>query len=259
MSACGSYVELISAQLDGALAADERVRLTEHLATCGACRTYMAELAAIRAALSDAEDVDVPEGFADGVMRRVHESAPKAKKPSLMRRFAPLAACAAVLAIVFAGGIGFGGASGGTMAGDAAAAPESEPMTVTTADSYSDHAAVEEGEGLLLDDAYADEDPAQALPTARDTGTNAQTEALTDMTAAKGAMSAPVQLRAPYSDVFAAWLSENGARCAVKEDAFICTVDAQTMADFAALLDDSGIAYVQEASSDAENVIVLEK
>ena len=122
MSACGSYVELISAQLDGALAADERVRLTEHLATCGACRTYMAELAAIRAALSDSEDVDVPEGFADGVMRRVHESAPKAKKPSLMRRFAPLAACAAVLAIVFASGIGFGGASGGTMAGDAAAA-----------------------------------------------------------------------------------------------------------------------------------------
>ncbi len=250
MSACESYLELISAQLDGELTADERARLTEHLASCEACRTYMADLAAIRAVLSEAEEADMPAGFTEGVMRRVRESSPRSKKPSVLRRFAPLAACAAVFAVVFAanGFSGFGGAS----AGDAAAPTES--MTVTTADSYS--AAAEESEAdIILDDAYTDYD----LPAARDTGKAAQTEALTDMTAAKGAMSAPVQLRAPYSDVFAAWLSENGARCAVKEDAFVCTVDAETMADFAAFLDESGIAYVQEASSDGENVIVLEK
>ena len=254
MSACESYSELISAHLDGALAADERARLTEHLASCEACRTYMAELAAIRAALSDAEDVDVPDGFAESVMQRVRESAPQRKKPSVLRRLAPLAACAAVFAVVFAanGFSGFGGAS----AGDAAAPMES--MTVTTADSYS--TAAEESEAdIMLDDAYADAEADYDLPTARDVEEVAQTEMLTDMTAAKGAMSAPVQLRAPYSDVFAAWLSENGARCAVKEDAFVCTVDAETMADFAAFLDESGTAYVQEASSDGENVIVLEK
>ena len=255
MSACESYLELISAHLDGALADDERARLTGHLASCEACRAYMAELAAIRAALSNEEDVDVPDGFADGVMQRVRESAQRPKKQSALRRFAPLAACAALLAVVFAGGIGFGGASGGTMAGDAAA-PES--MTVTTADSYSDHSFAEEDEGLVLDGAYADEEPAQAFPAARDTDTNARTEELADMVSAKGAVSAPMQLRVTHSDALEAWLSERGIPSS--EDAagsLLYTVDAETVADFAAFLDESGIAYTQEA--DAENAIVLEK
>lgn len=254
MSACESYMEMISAHLDGALADDERARMTDHLASCEACRNYMMELAAIRAALSDAEDVDVPDGFAEGVMQRVRESVQRPKKQNLLRRFAPLAACAAVLAVIFAGGIGFGGASGGTMAGDAAA-PES--AAVTTADSYSDYDFAEEDDGLVLDGA---EEPAQAFPAARDTDTNARTEELADMTAAKGAMSASVQLCVPHSDAVEAWLSERGIpSIGDTEESLLYTVDAQTMTDFAAFLDENDISYTQEMSLDAENVIVLEK
>lgn len=104
----GAYKELLSALLDGELHGAEREEALAHLETCADCRAYFAELTALRAALSDWEQFDAPEGFAAGVMARLHADgaiaslrAAGATKPikrrTAWRGYAALAACAAVV------------------------------------------------------------------------------------------------------------------------------------------------------------------
>lgn len=97
---CDKYLELLSARLDGELSEPEERELEAHLASCPACRAASAQLAALRPAFSELEDLPAPEGLTKDVMDRIRE---KNKIVPLFRRswfkaLAGLAACA-VLAV----------------------------------------------------------------------------------------------------------------------------------------------------------------
>ena len=99
---CKEYEARINALIDDELTAQERAQVLEHMAQCPACHAYWEELLQIRDALR--EPVEVPAGFADGVMARVRETAQdsaatqrKTLRFPLWKRFAGLAACCAVV------------------------------------------------------------------------------------------------------------------------------------------------------------------
>ena len=97
MKICEEYASLLDSLLDGELDEETAARVRAHAASCPACAAYLADAAALRAAFGSVEDVQPPDGFADGVMAAVRASAAPRKKP---RRWLPallsLAACAAV-------------------------------------------------------------------------------------------------------------------------------------------------------------------
>lgn len=90
---------MLSAFLDGELGEDERAALLAHLETCEACRAELAALAAVHEALADETDYPAPEGFADGVMARVRAEGARRSSPRVWKRWAGLAACAAVIVL----------------------------------------------------------------------------------------------------------------------------------------------------------------
>lgn len=109
------YREKLSALLDEELDEREKAEVLTHLESCEACRTYLIELTAVRDALSRMNTPFVPEGFAAGVMARLHENEPEKSIESVnnaknvpettarsrnRRMIASVAAAAAVLAIV---------------------------------------------------------------------------------------------------------------------------------------------------------------
>ena len=90
---------MLSAFLDGELGENERAALLAHLETCEACRAELAALAAVHEALADETDYPAPEGFADGVMARVRAEGARRSSPRVWKRWAGLAACAAVIVL----------------------------------------------------------------------------------------------------------------------------------------------------------------
>lgn len=103
---CDKYLELLSARLDGALTQDEERELEEHLSVCPDCRAAGAQLAALRGAFHELEDIPAPEGFAQGVMERARAEkkvVPLFRRPRF-RALAGLAACA-VLAVGLYGAV----------------------------------------------------------------------------------------------------------------------------------------------------------
>lgn len=92
---CQYYLELLSARLDGALSESEERELEAHLASCPACRAAGAQLAALRSAFSELEDVPAPESFTKDVMDRIREenkTVPLFRRPRF-KALAGLAAC----------------------------------------------------------------------------------------------------------------------------------------------------------------------
>lgn len=95
---CDKYVELLSARLDGALSEPEERELEAHLASCPACRAASAQLAALRPAFSELEDLPAPEGLTQDVMDRIraeNKIVPLFRRP-WFKAMAGLAACAAL-------------------------------------------------------------------------------------------------------------------------------------------------------------------
>lgn len=99
MKYCEEYLPMLSAFVDGELNAAERDKVLAHLETCEGCRKYLAELTAMHAELGDLKEFDAPEGFAEGVMARLHETAAP-KKRTHRTAWVSLAACAALVAVV---------------------------------------------------------------------------------------------------------------------------------------------------------------
>ena len=105
MKYCENFAALLDPFVDGELSPDEMARVQAHLDGCPACRAYVDDALAIRAAFPDAEHTEVPEGFANGVMARIRaeaasqaEAAPQKKtsRPWL-KALASLAACCAIV------------------------------------------------------------------------------------------------------------------------------------------------------------------
>ena len=105
MKACTEFQALLDLFLDGELSDEEMGRVADHLDRCEACRAYIDDGLAIRAALPRAEETAVPEGFAESVMEAVRRSPqlipPAGRRTSRpwVRTFASLAAACFVLAV----------------------------------------------------------------------------------------------------------------------------------------------------------------
>lgn len=126
MKSCETYAVALSALIDGELSDTERAEVLAHLEICQGCRDYFAELTVMHANLGEMEEFDVPEGFADGVMARLHE-APAAKKRTPRAAWLSLAACAAI--VVFAVGGPLRGQFNAKLA-SGSAAPEAAVLTM---------------------------------------------------------------------------------------------------------------------------------
>ena len=105
MENCTEFAALLDPYIDGELSAADAARVRAHLAVCGRCRAYVQAALAIRDAFPDAEETEVPEGFAEGVMAAVRaNAAPRRRsRPRWQRTLLPLAACFAVAVLAISG------------------------------------------------------------------------------------------------------------------------------------------------------------
>ena len=145
MKYCDDYAALLDLYVDGELSPEEMSRVQEHLDRCPGCRAYVDDALAIRAAFPDAEEVEVPEGFAEGVMARVQkEAASKKKQPTPWRKVLPtlVACCALVILLRSVPGM----FSGRKEEAPAMAAPA---MTTESAAEEKAEAAVEEPAAMM--------------------------------------------------------------------------------------------------------------
>ena len=103
MKLCEAFADLLDAFVDGELSEEKARTVRAHLDTCPACRAYVEDALAIRAAFPDAEETAVPEGFADHVLSALQTQAPapKARKQQPWSKLLlPLAACFALVVAV---------------------------------------------------------------------------------------------------------------------------------------------------------------
>lgn len=115
MKYCEEYAALLDLFVDGELPSEVMARVQAHLADCPGCQAYVDDALAMRAGFPDVEETAVPEGFAEGVMKRVREESGGARKIAAVRQrpfrrwagIGALAACCA-LAIFMRTGLGSG-------------------------------------------------------------------------------------------------------------------------------------------------------
>lgn len=95
MKICEEYAALLDMYADGFCTDEETAQVRRHLAECPVCRAYVEEILLMRAAFPDAEETEVPEGFAEGVMAAIRaEAVPRKKRTTVWKRaLLPVAAC----------------------------------------------------------------------------------------------------------------------------------------------------------------------
>jgi anti-sigma factor RsiW len=99
MKLCEEYAALLDMYVDGFCTDEESAQVREHLAECEACRMYVAQILQMKEAFPDAEETEVPEGFAESVMKAVRASAEPRKKRMRpwQKTLLQMAACLAVV------------------------------------------------------------------------------------------------------------------------------------------------------------------
>ncbi len=114
MNPCEPYEDLLSAQLDGALTAQEQAALNAHLETCPHCRAYARDLQTLHASLPTLA-ADPPDRMAASILKET------ASRPAKKTRRWAVPACAAVLALALLGSapLLFGNDPAGDAAGEA--------------------------------------------------------------------------------------------------------------------------------------------
>lgn len=104
MEPCEKLSALLDAFIDGELPEAEANTVRRHLTECEHCRAYVADAFAMREALEDLGDVQVPEDFTRNVMDAVRSAPPQVRRRRRsfrpVRILAPLAACLAIAAVV---------------------------------------------------------------------------------------------------------------------------------------------------------------
>jgi len=100
MKNCEEFAPLLSAYFDGELPENESAEVRAHLCECAACRARLDELLALHDALGMLEEPEAPDDLTANVMAAVRaEKAAQTlrkKTPNMWRRWAAIAACAAV-------------------------------------------------------------------------------------------------------------------------------------------------------------------
>lgn len=192
MKYCEAYAALLDLFVDGELSLEEMLEVQAHLDECPACRAYVDDVLAMQAAFPDAEDTEVPEGFAAGVMAAIQAdtatrpvSPRKKKKTPWAGVVASLAACCAIVIIQQNGPMAAKNESAAaSMAYDTDVVEEvicddsAAEYSYTTADIATEETAEEpvaEAEGALVrnknieggaDSLLRDDAPAEAAPAA---------------------------------------------------------------------------------------------
>lgn len=125
MPDCDEALELISAQIDGALTQEEAAVLAAHLEHCPACRALLADLEQIHSDLEAIPPVSPPSGLQEDIMARIR--AEQKSRPRVTVRWRSWAAMAAIFAVVLLGAstlrIWQDGGSGATYTAGGGAAP----------------------------------------------------------------------------------------------------------------------------------------
>ena len=100
MKNCEEFAPLLSAFVDGELTENERAAVLAHVSGCAGCRARLDELFVLHDALGALEEPEVPADLTAKVMAAVRAEkaaqTPQRKKPGAWRRWAAMAACAAV-------------------------------------------------------------------------------------------------------------------------------------------------------------------
>jgi anti-sigma factor RsiW len=104
-----NYRESIHDLIDGTIGAIRRAELERHLADCADCRSFLADMQALRAATDALDTLQPPDGVWLQIAGRLRQEgrvqAPPAPKPARTARFAMLAIAASLLLAV---GVGLG-------------------------------------------------------------------------------------------------------------------------------------------------------
>ena len=100
MITCEQALELLSAQLDGAITIEEQAALEAHLNECPECCRIQSELRMVDEALPDLQQ-EPPKLLRDTVMREIRrETRQKKERKPLLRFIGAMAAAAALLAVL---------------------------------------------------------------------------------------------------------------------------------------------------------------
>lgn len=160
MTPCENNWEALNAFVDGECSPEEEAKLRAHLTECEACREALAELTALRGGFPHWEDEEVPEGFADGVLRKIagtpRQAPKKAKKPH-RAAWASLAACLGIMVLLgtlFPGSRSASSANNAAPASDAAvtAGQAAEPQSGEVEDSLTGAQSMEASTEELMTD-----------------------------------------------------------------------------------------------------------
>ena len=151
MKYCDDYAALLDLYVDGELSPEEISRVRDHLEQCPGCRAYVDDALAIRAAFPDAEDVEIPAGFAESVMARIQkEPVPKKKTPTSWRKVLPtLAACCALVILLQSIPGVFSGRKEKAAPASAAMDTAAPAMATESASEEKAEAAVEEPAAMM--------------------------------------------------------------------------------------------------------------
>lgn len=242
MKCCEEYAIALSAFADGELSDTEREKVLSHAEQCEACRSYLVELAAMRAALDDMEEVEVPEGFAAGVLARARETKKQHTGRAAGKAWRSLAACAAI--VLLAGALTLPRFSEKKTAdvAECAPAPASEPQAAAE-ESYS-------ADGAMIQYHFA-------------VGTNTETPAEMKTTAAAAAKDAHAVVFA-LSDEAESFLVSHG--CALYEETaqhtvYLAPVELVREMAETGLIDekDEALAFLSVAEGSVEVVIRMEE
>lgn len=166
---CEQALEAVSAALDGELSQSAWVELEAHLSVCPQCRALAEDLRALSATLEEAEAVP-PPGLSARVMERIAAEdkvvpLPAAHRRSGWRRWAGLAAMAAL--VVCVGGLGLWLGNGGASTGNASSPAASSYSGIGAAPSGSEDMTV-------LDTVPEESDMAKMAPFAADGAANSE-------------------------------------------------------------------------------------
>lgn len=184
MKYCTEYAVLLDLFVDGELPAEEANRVRQHLEDCPGCRAYVDDALALRAGFAELEDIEVPEGFAEGVMERIRRETAAGQQASSHRRrwagtLAALAACCALVILLKTGPMGMNG--GGA----------EEGAFVSRSMDTAAHADIAAGGGS--DEARNDVAPASVMEMGGEDSQPAENDAVVGTTAGKAEESVPAE------------------------------------------------------------------
>ena len=185
MKYCEEYAALLDPFVDGELSPEEAAHVRAHLTVCDGCRSYVDAALTMREGFPNAEDTDVPEGFAGRVMSAIQaeavsqtKAAPQKKPVPWKKVLLPMAAC---LAIVVAAGqlprIGGGSDAAETAAAQYQASTE-ESAGETETSSRFNRVTEEKGEPVEDSVQVSDEKRSMTVFSSQDSASENSQEAI---------------------------------------------------------------------------------